>query len=224
MRLHDAHPDRAKAHDRDPRADRRKQSLGLVRAQDQGRSGGRLLERLEQGVLGVLVETMGALDDRDPVRPFDRETGHLAQQVAHRPRLGVFVVADSHLLPGPFRHQAMQVLVGAGVDQPAGTTRPARPGVRIVRMTQDPGREVEGERRLAHRGGSHEEERLRGAVAQHPLHGSDGRRLAARGEPSGSRRQQSRSWPRARRGVVRLAAARPRRRHQRCPRRSTGVG
>ncbi len=62
---------------------------------------------------------MGTLDDRDPVGTLDGEAGHLAQQVAHRPGLGILVVADPHLLPGSLRHQAVEVLVRAGVDQPA---------------------------------------------------------------------------------------------------------
>ena len=58
----------------------------LVRAQDDGDAGRRLLERLEQGRLGILVHPVGALDDRHPGAALDRHQRQLDDQVAGRPR------------------------------------------------------------------------------------------------------------------------------------------
>ena len=44
--------------------------------------GRRLLERLEQGRLGVLVHALGRLDDGDPGTTLDRQQGQLADEVA----------------------------------------------------------------------------------------------------------------------------------------------
>ena len=72
----DAQPDTA-------RPDGGQQPVFLVRAQDEGHVAARLLERLEQGILGVLVHPLGVLDDRDPVTALDRQVGQLGDQVAY---------------------------------------------------------------------------------------------------------------------------------------------
>ena len=81
-RLDVARPDEPEAEAEAARADGREEARLLVRAQDDRHAGRRLLERLEQGRLGVLVHPVGALDDRDAGAALDRHQLQLADEVA----------------------------------------------------------------------------------------------------------------------------------------------
>ena len=88
--------------------------------------GRRLLERLEQGRLGVLVHAVGTLDDRDPGAALDRQQGQVGDEVADAPDLGA----------------------GAADDDLATRARPARAGAgrggRRARRAGTPGRSRHG--------------------------------------------------------------------------------
>src|SRR5262245_51198753 len=64
------------------RADRRQQPPLAVSAEDDRDAGRRLLERLEQRGLGVLVHPVGAVDDGDAPAALHRHQGQLRDQVA----------------------------------------------------------------------------------------------------------------------------------------------
>ena len=95
--------------------------------------GRRLLEHLEERVLGVVVEAMGLLDDHDTRPALDREQGQLADQVPDRARLRVAGLADPDLPAGPFGGEPVQVGVIARGHLPAAPADAARPraGIRV---------------------------------------------------------------------------------------------
>ena len=82
------------------RADGRQQPRLLVGAQHDRHPARRLLERLEQRRLGVLVHPVGALDDRDPGTALDRHQRELRDQVTDAPVPGLGS-ADDDLAAGP---------------------------------------------------------------------------------------------------------------------------
>ncbi len=112
------------------RSNRREEARLLVRAEEDGHAGRRLLEGLEQGRLGVLVHPVGTLDDRHACAALDRHQLQLDDEIldASELRLGA---TDDHLATGPGRARG-----GAGPDgcraRPAGTPgrhgTAARPG------------------------------------------------------------------------------------------------
>ena len=118
-----------------------------------------LLERLEQGGLGVLVHPVGGLDDRHARAALDRHQLEVADEVLDAPvaRVGP---TDDDLPAGTDRPEPMEVGVPAALDEAARPAGPARPVGRGGRA-QQPGREVERQGRLADPVRADEEDRLR---------------------------------------------------------------
>ena len=141
------------------RPDRREERLFGIGAQDQRHPGRRLLEGLEQGRLRVLVHAVGRLDDGDPCPALDRQQRQLADEVAD-PAGPSARAADDHLAAGSLGADPMQVRVPARGDQPARPARTARAVGDVVGRAQEPGRQVQRERRLADPGGTDEQDRV----------------------------------------------------------------
>ncbi len=129
---------------------------------------GRFLERLEQGRLRVLVHPVGGLDDGDASATLDRHERQLADEVLHATVLGVRPAHDD-LATRTGGSEPMEVGVIAVLDQPARATRPARSLVRTGHA-QQPGREVERQRRLADPVRADEQD---GLGSRTPDHGGD---------------------------------------------------
>ncbi len=89
--------------------------------------GGRLLERLQQRRLGVVVHPVSVAEDRDPRAALDGQQRELDGEAADGARLGMEAVADADLAAGALGLQAVQVRVVAVLDHPAAAARPARP-------------------------------------------------------------------------------------------------
>jgi hypothetical protein len=82
-RLDVARPDKTQPNAGTPRSDRRKEPRLLVGTEHDHHPCRRLLERLEQRRLGVLVHPFGTLDDRHPGPALDGHQGELRDQVAN---------------------------------------------------------------------------------------------------------------------------------------------
>ena len=119
-----ARPDEPEAESETARSNGREEARFLVRAEEDGHAGRRLLERLQQGRLGVLVHPVGALDDRHAGAALDRHQLQLADQILDAPELRVGA-ADDHLATGPGRSRGGGGPGGSRV-RPAGT--PGRRG------------------------------------------------------------------------------------------------
>ena len=72
-----ARPDEPKANPQAAGTDGREQPSFLVSAQDDRDAGGRFLQRLEEGGLGVLVHAIGAFDDSHAGTALDRHEREL---------------------------------------------------------------------------------------------------------------------------------------------------
>ena len=142
-------PDRAEPDAGAARPDGRQQPLLVVGAQDQRGPGGRLLERLEQRRLGVVVHPVRVAEDRDPRAALDGQQRELDGQAADGAGLGVLAIADPDLAAGALGLQAVQVRMVAVLHHPAAATRPARPVGPLGARAQERGREVHRERELA---------------------------------------------------------------------------
>jgi len=69
------------------------------------------------------------------------------------------------------------------LDHATRATGATRPGAAVRTRAQEPCREVEGERTLAHGRRSREEDRVRGVGCEHRVDGTDRGRLADGQEP-----------------------------------------
>ena len=119
------------------------QQLGrIVRGKHDDHRVGRLLERLEQRVLGVVVEPMRFLDERDPEATFERQQRELTGKSLH--------LADADLLSGALWRESMKVRVIAVLNLAAGDAFAARPIERIWGEAQQPRSEIQGECGFAH--------------------------------------------------------------------------
>ena len=125
--------------------------LLVVHAQDERRGGRRLLEGLEQRRLRVRRSCAGRRGRSRPARrPRPAAATRSIDEAADRARLGVLVLADPDLVPGPGRREPVQVRVVAVLHHPAAAAVAAGP-VRAGRArAQEAGGEVQGERVLAH--------------------------------------------------------------------------
>ena len=150
------------------RPDRRQEPCLLVGAQHDRDAGRRLLERLEQRRLGVLVHPVGDLDDRHARATLDRHERQVREEVLHAPiaRVGA---ADHDLAAWSGRPETVDVGMRAVIDQPARPARPARP-VGGRRGAQQAGGKVERERRLADALAVRPEHGVRGRTADHRGH------------------------------------------------------
>ena len=138
--------DEPEAYPEAARSDGRHEAGFGVRAEDDGHARRRLLERLEEGGLGVLVHPVGALDDGDPRATLGRHQHELGDEIADAAVLRIGT-ADDDLAPGPDRTQPVEVGVAPTVDQSARPTRPAR-SVGGLRRAQEAGRKIDREGRL----------------------------------------------------------------------------
>ena len=75
-----------------------RQAVLVVGAQDERRAGGRLLERLEERRLGVVVHAMRALDERHAPAALDGHQRQLGHQVADPPDV---LATDRDCWPAP---------------------------------------------------------------------------------------------------------------------------
>jgi hypothetical protein len=91
------------------------------------------------------------------MRSLDGKAGKLTEEMADGPGLRVRGIADPDLLAGTLRAETMEVLVSAGVDEPARTAGAAGTDPGIDGVTEQPGRKVERKRRLADRSRTDEE-------------------------------------------------------------------
>ena len=158
------------------RPDRREETRLLVGTQDDGDARGRLLERLEQRGLGVLVHPVGGLDDRHARAALDRHEDEVGEEVLDAP-LARLRAADHDLAPRPGRPEAMDVGVRAVLDQPARRGTPGTAGRPAPRCTG-------GRRRGRVRGSSCRRPRARpgarraGPARDHRRHRGERGRLA----------------------------------------------
>ena len=139
--LADAHG--AQANPDATRPNRRQQALIVVGAEDDRDPRRRLFEQLEERVLGIVVEAMGLLDDRDSSPSLDGKERQLADQVTHRARFGIRGRADANLPAGPFGRKTVQVRVIAGArpgGNPGRLGTGALPGRGRDRAAPRPGR------------------------------------------------------------------------------------
>ncbi len=132
------------------RGNRLEEALGLGAEQDQVGEAGRLLERLQQGVLALVAHRLGRLEDEDPALPFE---GPVGGGTDHPLAYGL-----DHVL-GPGRRKPDQVGVGRGVESGAA---PGVVGVLGARG-EDLGGEGPGGGALARPARAPEEIRVRGA-------------------------------------------------------------
>jgi hypothetical protein len=130
--------DRAQSNPNAARSNGRQQAFLLVGAEHNRDPGRRLLEHLEEGVLGVVVESIGLLDDDDPRPAFDGEQRQLADQMPDRARLRVVRLADPNLRAGSFRSEAVQIRVIARCHLPAAAAGSTWPRTRIGVVAQEP--------------------------------------------------------------------------------------
>src|SRR3954453_14092389 len=100
---------------------------------------------------------MRALDERHTPAALDGQQGELGDQVADAPDV---LAADGDLLARAPGRKPMQVRMVAVLHEPAAPALAARTVTAGRADTQEPGREVEPERRLAHRGWPREEHRV----------------------------------------------------------------
>ena len=115
-----------------PGPDRGQHVLDGGRAEHPDRARGRLLDRLEQRVAGLLGEPVGVLDDQDLPAPADRGQRRAADQVAH------LVDPDRELLGADHR----DVGVGAGEHGVARVALAAAGPRRLLALQR--GRERDG--------------------------------------------------------------------------------
>ncbi len=164
-------------------ADGVEQQRLVVGAEHEHRAGRWLLERLEQRVLGVGVESLGRRDDGDPDAALERQQGKVGDQRA--------CLIDADLTPGAGRREGMDIGVVAMIDLAAGGAVAAGPIVRVIGQAQEAGRQVERQRRLARSSGAGDEHRA-GRPLRGDRPGDDGKgsRLTA-GPEAGHERQAS---------------------------------
>jgi hypothetical protein len=112
-------PERPQPDARAARPDRWQEALLVVGAEEDRRAGRRLLERLEQGRLGVLRHPVRRLDDRDARAALDGEQGEVAHEIAD-PSLAAPTDRDPPTRTGGC--QPVEVGMVAVADHPA---RPA---------------------------------------------------------------------------------------------------
>ncbi len=85
--------------------------------------------------------------------------------------------------PGTLGLEDVEVGVVAVLDHATGATGAARTVAALRARAQEPRREVEGERALAHGRRSREQDRVRGVGCEHRVDGTDRGRLADGEEP-----------------------------------------
>ena len=173
-----ARPDQPEAEAETARSNRREEARLLVRAEEDGHAGRRLLERLEQGRLGVLVHPVGTLDDRHAGAALDRHQLQLDDEILDAPELRLGAT-DDHLATRPGRREAVQVRMAPVLDQPARPAGATRPLVERSRAEQA-GRDVEGQGRLADPVGADQQDGLGHGAPDHR-----GRRAERGGLPPG---------------------------------------
>ena len=182
--------------------------------------GGRLLERLEQRRLGVVVHAMGALDDAPRATALDGQQRELPTR-PRTARLGTSCRRSGSAGPGPPGASRWRSgwLPCSTRRQPRHARHGRSPPVGAD--AEEPGREVERERRLAHAGRPREQQRMRGvrrrASPGPPRRRPDGRpsgsrpRVGASGLPVSPRSSRSARRPSCgSSGASGAAAARPR--------------
>ncbi len=134
----------------------------LVGAEDDRRPDGGLLEGLEQGSLGVVVHAVGGFDDGDTRAALERQQRQLTHEVTHATRLRRVVRRADHDLTAPsLRTEPVQVGVRPRLDKPAAPAGATGPHRRVGRLAEQPGRQVECERRLADARRTADEHRVR---------------------------------------------------------------
>ena len=121
----------------------------LVGTQDQADRRRRLLERLEERVLGVLVHPLGMFDDRDPMAAFDRQVGQLGDQVANTTGDLPKRIADDDLTARALRTESVQVGVVAAGDKAAAAAGTTGSISRVGGKAEQAGRQVLGQGGLA---------------------------------------------------------------------------
>ena len=200
-RLDVADADRPESQSSAARSDRRQERLLGVRAEDERHPGGRLLQGLEQGRLGVLVHALGRLDDGHPCPALDGQQRQVGDEITD-PTDARTGAADDHLATRSLRADPMEIRVPTRGDQPAGPAR-SRTGAPAgsSAVHSEPGRQIQRERRLADAGRADEQHRVR-----RPCRGSSSRPRRARPVARGSARRPSPSGSgglaRARRGLA----------------------
>ena len=160
-------------------SDGRQELILLVGAQDDRHPGGRLLEGLEERRLGVLVQAVRLFDQRDTCATLDGQQGEVRDQPPDGPGLGFVARPDPDLVARTRRNEPMEIGVAAVLDEAAATALPARPIRRVRRIAQQPGGEVEGERRLADPGGAGDDDRVRRRSGDHRPDRGRGRVMTA---------------------------------------------
>ena len=111
------------------RADGRQQPLLVGGGEDDHGSGGRFLERLEEGRLGVLGHPVGRDDDRDARAALDRAAAQDRETRSRTPRSSrppIGIVQPGAVGLEPVEVRMVAVLDGAAT--PARAARPRRPG------------------------------------------------------------------------------------------------
>jgi hypothetical protein len=155
-RLDVTRPDETEPDAKTTRTDGRQKASLLIGAEQDRDARRRLLERLEQGRLRVLVHPVRTLDDRDTRPALDRHEQQLADQILDTPVPG-FWSTDDHLTTRPGGAEPVEVGVAAVLDEPARPARSARPLIEW-RRAQETGADVERECRLADPIGADEED------------------------------------------------------------------